>query len=90
MARSMMKAKGLPAYFWAEAVATAVYILNLSPTRVVRNRAPYEAWTGRRPTVSHLKFFGCVAYALVKTYSQKFNEKSEKYNFVGYSSESKA
>ena len=28
MARSMMKAKGMPDYFWGEAVTTAVYLLN--------------------------------------------------------------
>jgi len=61
-----MQAKSLPTYFWAEAVAIIVYILNLSPTRVVCNQTPYEAWTGRRPTISHLRVFGCVPYALVK------------------------
>lgn len=90
MARSMIQAKGLPIYFWAEAVATAVYLLNLSPTKAVRNQTPFEAWTGRKPTVSHLKVFGCIAYALVKTYSRKFDERSAKYIFVGYSSQSKA
>jgi len=40
----MMQAKGLPTYFWAAALAIGVYILNLSPTRVVRNQTPYEAW----------------------------------------------
>ena len=37
MAGSMLQAKGLPTCFWAEAVATTVYILNLSPTRAVRD-----------------------------------------------------
>jgi len=86
----MMQARSLPTYLWDEAVVTPVYILNLSPIRDVRNQTPYEAWTGRRPTVSHLRVFGCIAYALVKTYSHKFDEKSEKYIFVDYSSESKA
>ena len=40
--------------------------------------------------MSHLRVFGCIAYALVKTYSRKFDEKFEKYIFVEYSSESKA
>ena len=29
--RSLMKAKGLPGYFWGEAVVTVVYLLNRSP-----------------------------------------------------------
>ncbi|KAL4317940.1 hypothetical protein GQ457_18G004620 [Hibiscus cannabinus] len=44
MERSMLRAKGLPNQLWAEAVATAVYLLNLSPTRAVLNQTPYEAW----------------------------------------------
>jgi transposase InsO family protein len=35
MARSMLKGKGLPNMLWAEAVHTAVYILNCSPTKAV-------------------------------------------------------
>ncbi|MCO5571668.1 hypothetical protein L7F22_025415 [Adiantum nelumboides] len=37
MARSMIKAKGLPDSFWAEAVNTAVYILNRSYTKAVKD-----------------------------------------------------
>jgi transposase InsO family protein/ribosomal protein L15 len=32
MARSMLKAMSMPSYFWGEAVITAVFILNRSPT----------------------------------------------------------
>ena len=53
----------LPNQFWAEAVSIFVYLLNLSPTKVVMNRTPYEVWHGRKPSVSHLRIFGCVAYA---------------------------
>nr|CAD1824673.1 unnamed protein product [Ananas comosus var. bracteatus] len=38
MARSMLKEKGLPNEFWAEAVNTAVYIQNRCPTNVVKNK----------------------------------------------------
>ncbi|GKU85713.1 hypothetical protein SLEP1_g340 [Rubroshorea leprosula] len=43
MARSMLNEKKLPQTFWAEAVATAVHILNISPTKAVRNMTAYEA-----------------------------------------------
>jgi hypothetical protein len=65
MARSMLKGKGLPNTFWAEAVNTAVFILNRSPTKAVRNKTPYEAWNKEKPQVNFLKIFGCIAYALV-------------------------
>jgi len=34
MARSMLKAKGMPNYFWAEAVTCVVYLINISPLGV--------------------------------------------------------
>jgi len=43
MARSMLKVKGMPNYFWAEAVTCAVYLINKSPTRSVANTTPIEA-----------------------------------------------
>jgi hypothetical protein len=49
LARSMLKTKNLPKEFWAEVVATAIYILNLSSTKAVMNITPFEAWFGRKP-----------------------------------------
>ncbi|KAG6470938.1 hypothetical protein ZIOFF_072026 [Zingiber officinale] len=90
MARSMLKGKGLPNKFWAEAVNTTVYILNRSPTKAVQNRTPFEAWYDRKPVVNQLKVFGCVAYArMLPQNREKFDEKGEKFIFIGYSDESK-
>ena len=61
--RSMLVGAQLPQRFWAEALATAVYLRNRSPTKAVSGLTPYEAWTGRKPVVNHLKVFGCVTYA---------------------------
>lgn len=91
MARSLLKGKGMPNCYWAEAVATAVYLLNLSPTKAVQNCTPYEAWIGRKPTISHLKVFGSIAYVFVNPqHRQKLDGKSRKCVFIGYCSESKA
>ena len=54
MARSMLQARGLTKQFWAEAIATSVYLLNLSPM----NKTPYEAWYKRKPNISYLRVFG--------------------------------
>ncbi|XAR65337.1 RNA-directed DNA polymerase [Bertholletia excelsa] len=91
MARSMMIGKGLPKRFWAEAVHTAIYILNRCPTKAVRNRTPYEAWHKRKPVVAHLNIFGSIAYSHVSVENRdKFDERGEKLIFIGYSDESKA
>ena len=43
MAKSMLFEKNLPKTFWAEAVYTAVYLLNRCPTRALANQIPFEA-----------------------------------------------
>nr|CAD1820301.1 unnamed protein product [Ananas comosus var. bracteatus] len=53
MAKSMLKAKGLPNKFWAEAVSTATHILNRSPTSSLESITPYEAWTERKPKFTY-------------------------------------
>ena len=91
MAMSMLKGKALPNVFCAEEGATAIYLLNLSPTKAVENQIPYEAWSGFKPRVSHLCIFGYIAYALVNLANRsKLDEKSIKCIFVGYCTHSKA
>ncbi|XP_057529719.1 probable WRKY transcription factor 47 [Amaranthus tricolor] len=86
----MMQGKHLPKRYWAEAVHTAVYILNRSPTKAVKDLTPYEAWHKRKPRVEHLKVFGCVAYAHIpKENRKKLDKKGEKCIFIGYSHETK-
>jgi len=91
MARSMLKAKHLPNDYWAEAVHCAVYILNRCPTKAVMNKVPEEAWSGRKQGVTHMKIFGCVAYAhILDQLRKKLDSEGEKCIFIGYSEESKA
>ena len=90
-ARSMLSHAGLPKSFWAEAIATAAYIRNRMPTAAIReNKTPYEKWYGRKPDVSNLRVFGCMAYAHIpESQRKKLDKKSEKLRFVGYSIQSK-
>ena len=43
MARTLLKAQGLPNYFWGEAVAMAVNHQNISPTKAVSNKTPHNS-----------------------------------------------
>ena len=60
IAKAMLKEKGVPNIFWAEAVNTTVYILNRSSTKAVPNQTPIEAWIGVKSNISHMKVFGSV------------------------------
>ncbi len=80
----------LPHKFWAEALSTAVYLKNRSPTKALRDLTPNEAWTKKKPKVEHLRVFGCDAYAHVpKDERQKLDTKSRKCIFLGYGAETK-
>ncbi|MCO5614429.1 hypothetical protein L7F22_068711 [Adiantum nelumboides] len=61
MARCMLKAKSLPHKLWMEAVACAAHVLNRCPTRALKTITPYESWYDRKPSVSYLRVFGCLA-----------------------------
>ena len=61
---AMIAHAGLSNTYWAEAVVTAAYIRNRSPTVAIKEDVtPYEKWYERKPSIAHLKVFGCVAYA---------------------------
>jgi hypothetical protein len=84
-ARSMLGGAGLEQKFWAEAVATACYLLNRSPTAALVDKTPMEAWSGKKPSLRHLRVFGCDAYAHVPEVSRsKLDNKAVKCIFIGY------
>jgi hypothetical protein len=81
----MLKSKNMPKEFWAKAVDCAVYLLNRCNTSSLENITLQVAWSGLKPTVSHLKVFGSVAYAHIPNQRRvKLDDKSLKLIFVGY------
>ena len=91
-ARAIMAQAGLPECYLAEAVATAAYLWDQTPTRSLREKTtPYEKWYGRKPDLSHLRVFGCMAYAYIPDSNRKgkLSKKAEKLRFIGYSLQTK-
>ena len=87
----MLSDSKLPKKFWAEALSTAVYLRNRSPTRAVHGMTPFEAWRKVKPDVGHLKVFGCLCYAhIAKDERQKLDVKARKCIMLGYGTETKA
>ncbi|UYV74507.1 hypothetical protein LAZ67_11003722 [Cordylochernes scorpioides] len=90
MTRCFIIQANLPDPLWAELVHTSTYIRNRCP-RTNESRTPYEIFTGRKPTVSHLRIIGCRCFAVDNRPRRgKFAPRSEEYRLVGYSPESKA
>jgi hypothetical protein len=82
---SMLEASGLHPKYWNLAYDTAVYLRNLSPTSSLNSKTPHEVWFGTKPSVTHLRVFGEVAYALIPKHKRtKLDAKAELRVFVGY------
>ena len=91
MARSMMKVKSMPARFWGEAVTTAVFILNHTPTKALKGKASFEAWYGHKPSMSFLRTFGCIGHVRkTKSVLTKLEDRSTPMVFLGYVEGTKA
>jgi hypothetical protein len=90
MARALLKKRGMPAVFWGEAVVTAVYILNRSPTKALNGRTSYEAWHGCKPVVSQLWVFGCLTFTKELGHIGKLDDRSTLGLFISYVEGSKA
>lgn len=67
MTRSILKAMKVLNYSWGEATRHATYLINRVPTRALHNQNPYECLKGKKPSLSHIRVFGCLAYSKVDT-----------------------
>ena len=57
MVRLVMSYSDLSISFWGHAVETTAYILNLVPSKSVPT-SPTELWTGRKPSLQHVRVLG--------------------------------
>ena len=88
-ARAMIYNKNLPLFLWAEAVNTAVSILNNTPTSQAPISTPHELWSGKQMSLKHLRTFVSEAYMHVPDQlRKKLVPKGTKMIFVGYDNNS--
>jgi hypothetical protein len=76
MARMMLDEHSTPQCFWADAINTARYISNRIFLRSILNLTPFELLFGRKPSVSHLRPFGCKCFVLKCGNLDKFEFRS--------------
>eukprot|EP00253_Pinus_taeda_P012191 PITA_12191 len=81
----MLSGARLGQEFWAEAVETACYLVNRSPSSTLEDKTLEEVWTSKKSSLSHLRVFRCDAYVHVpKEKRTKLDSKYEKCIFIGY------
>ncbi|GFY16867.1 retrovirus-related Pol polyprotein from transposon TNT 1-94 [Trichonephila clavipes] len=85
----LLKSSEVPHKFWGEALLCFTYAWN----RICHkgsNKTPFEKYSGRKPSVLHLKLFGCLAYAGVpKQIRKKFDMRAKMGIMMGYAQRTK-
>ena len=72
----------LSLFLWGYALETAMYILNLVPSKSIP-KTPREMWIGRKPSLEHLRIWGCPTHVL-KGKMSKLETRLEVCYFIGY------
>uniref|UniRef100_H3H8C8 Integrase catalytic domain-containing protein n=1 Tax=Phytophthora ramorum TaxID=164328 RepID=H3H8C8_PHYRM len=89
--RSMLHHAKLDKCFWAEAAMTAIYVKNRLPSPKVEHKTPFEIVYKSKPSVKHMRVFGCQTYILTpKEKRRKWDPKARAGLFLGYEEVSKA
>ena len=83
---TMLRSSSAPPELWGEAVLAAAHIRNRLPTSTLNGKTPHEAWTGKKPTVAHIRKWGCKVYRHINktTGRKKLDDKSMVGFLVGY------
>jgi hypothetical protein len=88
--RTLLLHASIPPSYWAEALATACYLLNRRPCSSINNDVPFTRLHGKPPQYDHLRVFGCLCYPnLQATSAHKLAARSTACVFLGYPSSHK-
>lgn len=86
-ARCMLIESCMPIRFWYQACNSAVFLMNRTVTVLLSgNRTPFEVWNFRKPSVDHLRIFGCQVYQLIRKEirNSKYSPVTSEGVLVGY------
>jgi hypothetical protein len=83
---SLLAHAHMPLKYWDEAFATAAYLINKTPSRVIDHQTPIQKLTGASPDYSHLRVFRCACWPNLRPHNtQKLAFRSTRCVFFGYS-----
>jgi len=82
---SMRIHTGLPKQFWADAINTAVYLINRGPSVPLNCGIPKEIWIDKEVNLNHLYTFGYIYYVHIELSNRnKLDPKPRRCIFIGY------
>ena len=88
LVNAMLDTAGLSKAWWGEALLTSCHVLNRVPNKD-KEKTPYEEWSGRKPSLSYLRTWGCLAKVNVPIpKKRKLGPKTVDCVFLGYAQRS--
>jgi hypothetical protein len=84
LARTMLDEHRTSRRFWADAISTAFYISNRIFLCSILNLTPFDLRFGHKPSVSHLRPFGCKCFILKCGNLDKIESHSSDGILLGY------
>ncbi|SCZ87634.1 BZ3500_MvSof-1268-A1-R1_Chr2-2g05100 [Microbotryum saponariae] len=84
--RIWLLVSGLPLSFWAFAANAFTYVSNRRSTAALPGSTPFEMYHLRKPNVSRIRVWGCVAYVRIapERRASKIEPPRVKARFIGY------
>ncbi|GFX15111.1 retrovirus-related Pol polyprotein from transposon TNT 1-94 [Trichonephila clavipes] len=87
--KTLLKSSGVTQKFWGEALLCFTYTWNRIFCKDC-NKTPFEKYSGKKLSVSHLKPFGCLAYVgKPKQIKKKLDMRTKIGNMMGYAMHTK-
>lgn len=75
----------VPIHFWGECVLTATFLINRTPSVLLKNSSPFKLLYKTKVDYSSFKVFGCLAFAsTLHAHREKFDPRAELCAFLGY------
>lgn len=90
--RALLVKSKMPESTWPQALKTAVYLYNRSPSVGIGNATPFERYYGKKADLAHLRVWGCEAWlALPEERMSRGNlgSREVKARLVGYTEDQK-